>query len=438
MALPMDTRTALGELCRRAAQYSINLDSQVELDKRKGASQGRNALVYSGILHHNGVERQVAVKVFRSGPPGDLDTLKRIVQEVHLWSKLSHENIVRMLGISTKFDFTISIVSDWMEVGDAFTYVQNQENDPRPLIMDIARGLGYLHNHERGPILHGDLKGQNVLVSHDGRALLADFGFSTLRTCTFSLTVEPGGGGTIRWIAPEILDGNEISVASDIWAFGMTALELFTRLPPFHEKLNPASVIYRILQGPPDRPTNELTCSRLTDAWWDVCSRCWIYEPPSRPEMSEIFRKLDEIMVGDMSSQTYPDHSQFSQTFTSSRDQPPASFTGDLSHSDETRCSSDHSVNAAPVEDPTSVYPSDFPHLGRRHSSSQRMTTRLVTSSKIGLRGGHSMSCLHRLRLTTQAVLEVNEHCQRPSEPFKCPECGQMLTPQIGVKRECS
>lgn len=79
MALPMDTRTALGELCRRAAQYSINLDSQVELDKRKGASQGRNALVYSGILHHNGVERQVAVKVFRSGPPGDLDTLKVMI-----------------------------------------------------------------------------------------------------------------------------------------------------------------------------------------------------------------------------------------------------------------------------------------------------------------------------------------------------------------------
>lgn len=43
------------------------------------------------------------------------------------------------------------------------------------------------------------------------------------------MTVEPGGGGTIRWIAPEILDGNEISVASDIWAFGMTALVFFYR-----------------------------------------------------------------------------------------------------------------------------------------------------------------------------------------------------------------
>jgi len=79
MTLPMDTCTALGELCRRAAQYSINLDGQVELDKQKGALQGRNALAYSGILRHNGVERQVAVKVFRLGPPGDLDTLKVMI-----------------------------------------------------------------------------------------------------------------------------------------------------------------------------------------------------------------------------------------------------------------------------------------------------------------------------------------------------------------------
>jgi len=39
-----------------------------------------------------------------------------------------------MLGISTEFGFTISIVSDWLEMGDAYTYVQNKENDPRPLV----------------------------------------------------------------------------------------------------------------------------------------------------------------------------------------------------------------------------------------------------------------------------------------------------------------
>lgn len=79
MASSMDTDSALKTLSRRAARYSLNLDGQVDLDKPKGAFHGKSALVYPGILRQNGVERHVAVKVFRSGPPGDLDMLKVMV-----------------------------------------------------------------------------------------------------------------------------------------------------------------------------------------------------------------------------------------------------------------------------------------------------------------------------------------------------------------------
>ena len=106
--------------------------------------------------------------------------MQRILREVHLWSKLSHENIVRMLGISTEFNYTISIVSHWYEMGDAHAYVQDKENDPRPLVsliwlqvhslfmilqlMDVASGLHYLHAHPLGPIFHGDLKGVSPIT----------------------------------------------------------------------------------------------------------------------------------------------------------------------------------------------------------------------------------------------------------------------------------
>ncbi|KAI6000345.1 kinase-like domain-containing protein [Pisolithus orientalis] len=111
-----------------------------------------------------------------------------------------------------------------MSLGNAYTYVQATENDPRPLLEDIASGLYYLHSHDLGPVIHGDLKGPNVLVSSDRRALLTDFGLATLNVSTFNMTVDAIRGGSCHWMAPELLDDCPASIKSDVWAFGMTTL----------------------------------------------------------------------------------------------------------------------------------------------------------------------------------------------------------------------
>ncbi|KAG6329685.1 hypothetical protein ID866_9290, partial [Astraeus odoratus] len=113
----MDHASALTALSERAARYSINLNGQVHLDNKVEPGHGSSALVYRGVLQHE--RRLVAVKMFNSIIPGDLDGLKRILREAHLWSKLRHDNVIRMLGISTDFGSTISIISDWMGMGDA-------------------------------------------------------------------------------------------------------------------------------------------------------------------------------------------------------------------------------------------------------------------------------------------------------------------------------
>ncbi|KAG6332128.1 hypothetical protein ID866_6965 [Astraeus odoratus] len=98
-------------------------------------------------------------------------------------------------------------------------------------LVDIANGLHYLHGHVSGPIFHGDLKGLNVLVSNDHRALLADFGFSELVDSSFDMTVELPWGGSLPWMAPERLEYADVSAASDVWAFGMTALHRALQVP---------------------------------------------------------------------------------------------------------------------------------------------------------------------------------------------------------------
>lgn len=147
------------------------------------------------------------------------------------------------------------------------------ENDPRSLLEDIASGLCYLHNYVSppGPIVHGDLKGVNVLESSNRRALLSDFGLSTVNISTFNMTVDALRGGSFHWMAPELLDDYPASKESDVWALGMTILELFTRSIPFHDCRSVGSVTCRVMSGKlPPRPAGESTQFRPSDAWWDL------------------------------------------------------------------------------------------------------------------------------------------------------------------------
>ncbi|KIM61241.1 hypothetical protein SCLCIDRAFT_81653, partial [Scleroderma citrinum Foug A] len=155
----------------------------------------------------------------------------------------------------------------------------------------IAKGLHYLHSHKPSPIFHGDLKGANVLISDTGAALLADFGFSHIVNSSFGITVPDHRGlkGTAHWMAPEMFEGENVSAEADLWAFGMTVLELFTYKDPFYYILSPYALIAAIVRGNlPARPNDEDTHSRMTKMWWDMCSQCWNKFPSSRPTMATL------------------------------------------------------------------------------------------------------------------------------------------------------
>lgn len=228
-----------------------------------------------------------------------------MLREVYLWCQLRHKNILPLLGITTAFDNTISIVSPWMD-RNALQYVQNRTIDPRPLILGVAKGLCYLHNHQP-PVYHGDVKGTNILISDEGQPLITGFGLSRLANSAFDLAVEdPYRGGTLQWMAPEYLNTGNVTAEADVWAFGLTALELFTGEVPFHDTRNVANVVNRIMGGQlPQRPRNKSTGSRLTNKWWQICSLCWKPDPPLRPTMLQIV----EMIVGAESHATLSSHS---------------------------------------------------------------------------------------------------------------------------------
>ncbi|EJT98842.1 kinase-like protein, partial [Dacryopinax primogenitus] len=161
--------------------------------------------------------------------------------EIRIWSQLRHDNLLPLLGISTKWGVEeLCMVSPWQRNGTAISYLEQnwQDNDEGHdlvlnLILGIAYGLEYLHN-QTPPVVHGDIKGNNVLVSDDGNALLADFGLSTVVE-----DIDPGitsmlYAGSLPWMSPERMDPSRFALdirtartpASDMWSFGMTIYEV--------------------------------------------------------------------------------------------------------------------------------------------------------------------------------------------------------------------
>ncbi|KAG9084174.1 hypothetical protein FS749_005426 [Ceratobasidium sp. UAMH 11750] len=240
---------------------------------------------------------QVAVKtIFIHSDAHDQERkhLKRTARELYTWSKCEHPNVVRLLGLA-RFRDQIAMVSLWMENGQLRTYINQYPNVDRfDLCIQIADGLAYLH---RIGIIHGDLKGPNVLISKAGTASLIDFGNAVLGESTLQFTqTATNNGMTPRWTAPEIFAGAKHDAASDVYSLGMTILEAFTGRVPYSGKVDLA-VINAVVQDKkmPDRPQEIPANVVWGDMLWSLLINCWCYTPSERPAAPEVSKHLQKI-----------------------------------------------------------------------------------------------------------------------------------------------
>ncbi|KAG8767322.1 hypothetical protein FRC12_006315 [Ceratobasidium sp. 428] len=161
--------------------------------------------------------------------------------------------------------------------------------------MQIAEGLTYLH--ELG-VVHGDLKGDNILILDNGEPLIADFGNAVLRkrSLQFTSTTERNTI-SLRWTAPELFEGGSHSAPADVFALGMTLLENMTGELPYADKSDLA-VVYAISKGQPPRrrETCVLSTSEIGTALWSLLERCWTFDPTSRPSAAEVKDTINQLI----------------------------------------------------------------------------------------------------------------------------------------------
>jgi serine/threonine protein kinase len=195
-------------------------------------ADGTMGTVYKG--YDPATEATVAIKLASPALARDQVLLKRFEQEFRSTSNLNHPNIVR--GLEFGWDESLPyIVMEFVDGEDMWARIDRlgmlSEAEAVNYIIQVARGLHEAHKHG---IIHRDIKPDNILLTLDGQAKLADLGLSKDLEADLELTRPDRGIGTPNFIAPEQFhDAKNAGVRCDIYALGATLYMALTGQLPF-------------------------------------------------------------------------------------------------------------------------------------------------------------------------------------------------------------
>jgi serine/threonine-protein kinase len=174
--------------------------------------------------------RLVSVK---AAPKASLssDMRERFLREISICSSFDHPNLLRVEDSGETAE-TIYQVTEWLEgmtLADLLKQGLAVSWDQKLQIMEqVCAGLEYAHGRN---VLHRDVKPANIFLESSGRVRLLDFGMA--RTQESSLTVAGLSPGTLTYMSPEQVRGEQVTAASDIFCAGIVFYELATGTHPF-------------------------------------------------------------------------------------------------------------------------------------------------------------------------------------------------------------
>ncbi|KAL3367738.1 hypothetical protein AABB24_008876 [Solanum stoloniferum] len=225
----------------------------------------------------------VAIKVI-SLSEGE-EGYEEIRGEIEMLQQCSHPNVVRYLGSYQGEEYLWIVmeycgggsVADLMNVTDEAL----EEYQIAFICREALKGLSYLHSIFK---VHRDIKGGNILLTDQGEVKLGDFGVAAQLTRTMSK--RNTFIGTPHWMAPEVIQESRYDGKVDVWALGVSAIEMAEGLPP-RATVHPMRVLFMISIEPAPMLEDKEKWSLV---FHDFVAKCLTKDTRLRPTASEMLK----------------------------------------------------------------------------------------------------------------------------------------------------
>lgn len=204
---------------------------------------------------------QVAIKVYATNQGMDSSGIDMFKREFSVVFDMNHTNLLRPTYFGS-WERMPYLIMPLCRKGSLYKkYIENRQTISEQncwlVFHDVAAGLAYLHQIEP-PVIHQDIKPDNILIGDDDHYLITDFGISShARETVRRLSPKGQSGGTLAYMAPERFSSRPRPIpASDIWSLGAMMFELMTGILPFGSTGGAAQ---RTIRKPGEQPEVQST-----------------------------------------------------------------------------------------------------------------------------------------------------------------------------------
>ncbi|GAB4847096.1 lysM domain receptor-like kinase 4 [Ancistrocladus abbreviatus] len=268
----------------------------------------------------------IAGTVFRGRINGDLAAIKRmksdVSNEVNLLSKVHHFNLLRVLGVCFN-DGQCYLIYEYAANGPLCDWIHCKDTDnPKFLgwtrrmqfVLDVAKGLNYIHSLFSPPHVHKEITSSNILLDGDYRAKITKFSLTRSNEDKDGIFITSQVVPLKNHLSPEYLENGVVSPKLDVFAFGILMLEMLTgkQVADLYERVNvdlsealadllceeDGKECLRSLMDPSLKGNYP---SDLAISVAGLIDNCLEKDPSGRPTMDEIVWSLSKVLTASLS-----------------------------------------------------------------------------------------------------------------------------------------